>query len=891
MSFAGTLNKGSRLGFARCTDFQILALTMISQEPCEYDAGGTCIADINVECFVANQGTDGVSYNWSIDAGAIVGSNIENVVTVQASSDVDVVINVTCIAVDNITGLSSEVTFPFNTTHSETPFVIVQPFEIADFNASDFLVNEIQVTFTETTSETYDLWDRHGLIQTNINTGYSFPKIGTETYHVKAILPFASTDSNLNEGTGVPATAVAVTDFNATDTELDHVEITFSDKFGETYDLWDSNGLIASDIDSGYIHYVVGTETYYVQSVTLLPSTADSNTDSGTGLQGPVKVSDFNATDTEEEQITMTWTETLGETYDLWDSQGLVQNGIFSGYVLVITGTEDYYIKSNTTVSVDSNVNQGTGVVALNAITDFAASDGEVDVINVTWTEQANVIYTLYTTGGIALAQGIQSGYVYNTTETSDMYLFIQANSSGTTLDSNTDEGYIAAMPEPITDFNATDDQEDQITMTFTETPRETYDLWDSTGLVQSNISSGYILAVSGHEDYHVQATTNAGTISSNIDQGIGVHELYPITDFNATDGDPTFVTATWTEQDQATYNLHIVGHPTDDIVIGVTSPYVHDMQQDKHPYDFYVEATSLLGDTLDSNIDEGWADLGPQEILDFAATDDETSQITMTFSESHVPGETYDLWDAQGLLEADISDGYVYLVSFGTDNYHIVSNLNGGEISSNIDSGTAIIDPNAKRFEMLVTSPVAPQYDFYSVQVDLIDNGDGTYLYSADGMVTRLASIGHKETTVEILYARDLTNLTGAWADCDSLTSFGTSVLTSVTNAGNAWSNCTGLTSFDARGLTSVTDAGNAWGGCSGLTSFDASPLISVTHLSWAWKNCANLVCITSMTAPTTYVNDAFDSCASLVAPNASEQTQYFTDTGTNWINPNPCP
>ncbi len=39
------------------------------------------------------------------------------------------------------------------------------------------------------------------------------------------------------------------------------------------------------------------------------------------------------------------------------------------------------------------------------------------------------------------------------------------------------------------------------------------------------------------------------------------------------------------------------------------------------------------------------------------------------------------------------------------------------------------------------------------------------------------------------------------------------------------------------------------------------------------------------------TSVSSAFSGCTSLVAPNASEQTQYFTSSGTNWVNPNSCP
>ncbi len=183
----------------------------------------------------------------------------------------------------------------------------------------------------------------------------------------------------------------------------------------------------------------------------------------------PIAITDFDATDAETNQITFTFTETPGETYDLYDSVGLVQAGIVSGDNLPITGTENYFVKSiNLAGTADSNIDSGTGILV-------------------------NIVV--------------------------------------------------------ITDFNASDNQYNQVTMTWTETVGETYDLYNTAGLVQAGVSTGYIYTVDGMDDYYVKSIIGGGSEDSNIESGEGLVVLIAITDFNATDGDATFVTVTFTPQ------------------------------------------------------------------------------------------------------------------------------------------------------------------------------------------------------------------------------------------------------------------------------------------------------------------------------------------------------
>ncbi len=107
----------------------------------------------------------------------------------------------------------------------------------------------------------------------------------------------------------------------------------------------------------------------------------------------------------------------------------------------------------------------------------------------------------------------------------------------------------VGIPPVVITDFSGTDLRYSEIVFDFTETPGETYDLYDSNGLVTSGINAGYTLTVDGTEDYYVIANNTHGSEASNVDSGTGVIPIVAITDFNATDGLPSVVTNTFTEQ------------------------------------------------------------------------------------------------------------------------------------------------------------------------------------------------------------------------------------------------------------------------------------------------------------------------------------------------------
>jgi len=86
------------------------------------------------------------------------------------------------------------------------------------------------------------------------------------------------------------------------------------------------------------------------------------------------------------------------------------------------------------------------------------------------------------------------------------------------------------------------------------------------------------------------------------------------------------------------------------------------------------------------------------------------------------------------------------------------------------------------------------------------------------------------------------VTNFSGAWQNCTSLTSFPLLDVSSGTNFDGAWLNCASLTSFPELDVSSGTNFFQTWQNCSALTSF---PLLDVSNgiaFFGAWQDCESL-------------------------------------------------
>ncbi len=134
-----------------------------------------------------------------------------------------------------------------------------------------------------------------------------------------------------------------------------------------TYDIYREDELIKTNAISPYVDSVdAGTYLYKVYAINEIGSAV--NQDSGTALAGtttPSIPTDFNASDDEIGQVTVTWTNsTDGDpvpTYDLYEESIQVAVDITSGYTHTVSeGIKDYFIRAtNTAGHADSVVDSG----------------------------------------------------------------------------------------------------------------------------------------------------------------------------------------------------------------------------------------------------------------------------------------------------------------------------------------------------------------------------------------------------------------------------------------------------------------------------------------------------------------------------------------------------
>ena len=120
------------------------------------------------------------------------------------------------------------------------------------------------------------------------------------------------------------------------------------------------------------------------------------------------------------------------------------------------------------------------------------------------------------------------------------------------------------------------------------------------------------------------------------------------------------------------------------------------------------------------------------------------------------------------------------------------------------------------------------------------IYGGDG---YQSGDVITIPSSLINDVVDIVIIlsYANGM-GITGAWYNCDSLTSFPLLDVSSGTIFAGTWQNCNSLTSFPLLNVSNGANFGYAWYNCNSLTSFPAGMFnsCSATDFTSAWQNCA---------------------------------------------------
>ncbi len=118
-----------------------------------------------------------------------------------------------------------------------------------------------------------------------------------------------------------------------------------------------------------------------------------------------------------------------------------------------------------------------------------------------------------------------------------------------------------------------------------------------------------------------------------------------------------------------------------------------------------------------------------PSTITDFSASDGNPGTITFTWSDSiGVPTPTYDLYNAFGLVQSNVTSG-VTINIFGAETYYVKAINTEGETNSNTDTGEATnTDVTPPVITLLGTTPITiAQFDLYTdAGAEANDNVDG---------------------------------------------------------------------------------------------------------------------------------------------------------------------
>lgn len=125
------------------------------------------------------------------------------------------------------------------------------------------------------------------------------------------------------------------------------------------------------------------------------------------------------------------------------------------------------------------------------------------------------------------------------------------------------------------------------------------------------------------------------------------------------------------------------------------------------------------------------------------------------------------------------------------------------------------------------------------------------------------------------------VTQFTGAWQSCSSLTSFPLIDTSSGTNFSVTWQFCSSLTTFPLIDTSLGTNFFETWLSCSSLNSFPLIDTSSGTSFTGSWRNCSNLSSFPLIdTSSGTDFSYAWYSCS-----NLSSFPLIDTSLGTNFF------
>jgi len=351
-----------------------------------------------------------------------------------------------------------------------------------------------------------------------------------------------------------------IIDFVASDNLQSQIEMSWTHdipgKPYPIYNLYELDAEVASGISSPFIYDVPGpyTGTYSVQAVND-EGEVFSNEDEGIALEGtptpeaPVPPQNFSASDSFVGKIELSWSTAGGYPAPVYEvignSSGVITSTSGLSYTYNKSGpyTDTFYVvATNSEGSATSPSDSGTSIVAPpsysppSGINNLQASDDEVNKITIEWTDSTGspMPYQTIHKNGQILAAGVRSPYVYDIAGPYTAEFYVNAVNTEGSIDSNSDNGtaiVYTEAPSTINDFEASDDEIDKITFSFTlaeGSPSPEYELREDNAII-GNILPGESIDRVGPftASYKVNAYNGVGGgVPSNSDDGTSVRAL-----------------------------------------------------------------------------------------------------------------------------------------------------------------------------------------------------------------------------------------------------------------------------------------------------------------------------------------------------------------------------
>lgn len=249
-------------------------------------------------------------------------------------------------------------------------------------------------------------------------------------------------------------------------------------------------------------------------------------------------------------------------------------------------------------------------------------------------------------------------------------------------------------IPNAPTAMSASDSTTGSVTIYFTNSsvgkPTPTYNLYENSTLVATDITNGYVRTVSGGtRSYFVRAINSAGHADSFPNNGTSYSVPAVPTNMSASDTTTGSVYIYYTNSSSGvptpTYNLYENGGL---VASDIHSGYRRYVSGGTRSY--YVRAVNAAGYT-NSSANNGTSYSVPSAPTGMSASDTTVGSVYIYFTgSSGVPTPTYSLYENSVLVASGISSGYRRYVSAGTRSYYVKAINAAGNTNSSANNGTS---------------------------------------------------------------------------------------------------------------------------------------------------------------------------------------------------------